>query len=270
MNYDEIISLVYQAGKIVFNEADVADVKMKGDCDFVTAVDTKISDFLKRELLARNAGVGFMTEEEREHEFSEKCFILDPIDGTTNLVFDYKMSSVSLAYVESGKVTFGVVFNPFTDELFYAIKGKGAHFFDARGGVEKLTSAGAENYDGGTLRASERPLRSSLVEFGAGATHKDEADESFELGKRVFKRCLDVRRTCSTALALCYIAAGRLDGYFEKVIKPWDYAAGSLVLEEAGGKCSKWDGDGLPLSEPSTIVCANSVAFDELIAVVNG
>ncbi len=269
MDYGKVISLVYEARKIVFTAEYNTEHKNANPYDFVTAVDTGISDFLKRELYKAFPEIGFMTEEESEHTLADKAFILDPIDGTTNLVYDYKMSSISLAFVENKKVSFGVVLNPFSNEMFFAIRGRGAHLYDISGGIEELLKIGVENYSN-PVYTSKRTLNQSLIEFGAGSSHKDEAQETFTRGARVFSKCLDLRRICSTAIAICYIASGRLDGYFEKVIKPWDYAAGILILSEAGGKASDWNGNPLPLNKPGTIICSNGVNYDELLKTVTG
>lgn len=265
MDYNKIISLVYEARKIVFSKSKLSHIENKNPYDFVTAVDTGISDFLKEKLNTLYPEVAFMTEEEAEHIFSDKIFILDPIDGTTNLIYDYKMSSISLAYAENGKVVFGVVFNPFTKEMFFAIKGNGAYRISTGKGLGKLLEIGVENYNKNPLKCSARNLKSSIIEFGASSSHKEMAEETFGRASRIFKNCLDLRRICSSAIAVCYIAAGRLDGYFEKIIKPWDYAAATLILAEAGGKSSDWSGSPLPLNKEGTIICSNSVIYDDLL-----
>lgn len=269
MNYNKIVSLVYEAGKLAF--AENLDTKIKNDNpnDFVTAVDMAISDFMKDALYKECPDVGFVTEEENDHEYKEKSFILDPIDGTTNLVYDYKMSSVSLAYQEKGDVKFGVVYNPFSKEIFFAIKGRGAHLYKADNGIDELLKIGVENYTDGTLKASSRPIDRSIIEFGATVSNKAMADQNFERAKRVFKACVDLRRTCSTALAISYIAAGRLDGYFEISIKPWDYAAGILILEEAGGTSCNWKGEKLPLDQKGSIMACNGVIREDLLKLIN-
>ena len=269
MDYDKLLLLVYQAKKFVFANSDLS-VENTNPYDFVTAVDLNINRFLKEELKKEFPDVGFMTEEEESHTLLDKAFILDPIDGTTNLIHDYKMSSISLAYVENGRVDFGVVFNPFTRELFFAIRGYGAHYFRTYEGISKLLKIGLKNYRWNRLSVTDNNLKNSLIEFGAGSSHKDQAAETFCRAQRIFENALDLRRVCSTALSVSYIAAGRLDGYFEKVIKPWDYAAAILILEEAGGKFSTWDGSPLPLDRESTILCSNAVIYDELKALVNG
>ena len=176
-----------------------------------------ISSKLKEALSALYPEIGLMSEEE-DKLLSDPFWILDPIDGTTNLVYDYRQSSISLALYQGGRVVFGIVYNPFTDETFTAELGKGAFL------------------NGNQIQVSAREQKESLVEFGAGSTHKEDADFNFKLACDVFKEVVDLRRICSTALDLCYIAAGRIDGYFEKILKPWDIAAGSLILTEAGGK----------------------------------
>ena len=147
-------------------------------------------------------------------------------------------------------------------------KRRAEKLYDCIGGIRDDYIARAENYTQNRLSVSQRPMEKSIVEFGASSSHKAMTDEIFARGGRVFKNCLDLRRTCSTAIAICYIAAGRLDGYFEKIIKPWDYAAGILILAEAGGQSSDWDKNPLPLDCEGTIVCSNSVIHDSLIALL--
>lgn len=264
MDYNQIVTLVWRAWQTVSSDITSLDVKHKNPYDFVTAVDIGISNFLKEGLRKLYPDVGFVTEEEEEHTLSDRAFILDPIDGTTNLVYDYRASSISLAYAEGGEVTFGVVYNPFLGDMFLGIRGKGSFLYDASNGIDALLSCGVENYCRNRLAVSQRPMKLSLIEFGASSSHKDMAEETFARGMRVFGACLDLRRICSTALAICYIAAGRLDGYFEKIIKPWDFAAACLILKEAGGHSSDWEGNPLPLDRPGTIICANAVILDEL------
>ncbi len=250
MNYSHIVELVKEAKKFVVSNKLKSEVKMKGNADFVTAVDISISNFLKKKLWEINPEIGFFSEEE-SGELSEKCWILDPIDGTTNLVYGYNMSSISLALYDSGKIVFGVVYNPFNDECFTAEAGKGAFL------------------NGRPICTSKRELHESIIEFGAGSTRKGDADESFELGKAIFKQCVDIRRICSSALALCFIAAGRIDGYFESRLKPWDYAAGGLIISEAGGETSAYDGEALPFDRPSTIIASNGVIHSKLREIIN-
>ncbi len=268
MDYNSIVKLVYDAKKIAISKKLKSKVSLKGKADYVTAVDLGISAYVKEGLKKIAPSVAFVTEEEDEHVESGERFILDPIDGTTNLVHGYKQSSISLAYYKDGKIEFGVVFSPFTYELFFAIRGKGAHFYSTRYGIGSLLKIGVENYSKNSLKVSNLKREDAIVEFGAGSTKKHLADDNFALAKEVFVNCLDIRRICSTALSICYIASGRIEGYFEKVIKVWDYAASSLILEEAGGYVSEWDGKALSYTVPSSIVAGNKDTYDYLLTLL--
>lgn len=247
MDYLKIIQLVKSTKQFVESDKLKNKIQMKGYADFVTDVDYAISSYLKRQLSEIEPSIGFVSEEDSDNN-PNGCqrFILDPIDGTTNLVFDYRMSSVSLGLFENGEITFGVVYNPYSDELFTAEKGKGAYL------------------NGQKIHVVDRAYKDGIVEFGAGSTRKNEADEAFEIGKTVFKDCLDLRRMCSSALAICYIAVGRLNGYFEKKLKPWDYAAASLILRESGGELCDYFGNPLQFETPSSIIAGSPKMFGYL------
>ncbi|MBQ8028901.1 MAG: inositol monophosphatase [Clostridia bacterium] len=251
MNYKAIINLVKEAGQFVFDEELKNSVNMKGASDYVTAVDLKISHFIKENLKVLTPDIGFMSEEE-EGEITKKRWILDPIDGTTNLVYNYNFSSVSLAYFDGEKVDFGVIFNPFNNDLFVAKRGEGAYLNGKRLG-----------------KAENRDLSQCLIEFGAGSTKKQFKEENFSIAKDVFQNCLDIRRVCSTALAIAYVAAGKLNGYFERVIKPWDYAAATLMLDECGVKYSDWNGDAIQFEHQTSFVCGTDKAFSFLVETIN-
>lgn len=265
MDYNKIIKLVYGARKIAFDQKLRSDVSLKGKADYVTQADLKISEYIKNGLRKISPGTAFVTEEEAEHSRAEERFILDPIDGTANIVRGYNMSSVSLAHYSGGDVQFGVVYNLFAEEMFFAIKGRGAYRFDTRGGIRALTANGIENYRKNRLHVSDLPPENAICEFGAGSTDKAYADLTFEKARKIFGDCADLRRICSTALSICFIAAGRIDGYFERRIKPWDYAAASLILTEAGGRLSQWDGTPLPFCEASTIIAGNEPFYNYLL-----
>lgn len=246
MNFDKVIEKVLQTKKIVNDESLRSAVRMKGEADFVTNIDLAISNFLHDELKLLAPDVDFMSEEESATNLSDTRWILDPIDGTTNLVFDYRMSSVSLALMEKGEIVFGVVYNPYSDEVFQAQKNKGAYL------------------NGKPLHVVDRPVNNCLIEFGAGSTIKAYADLAFRNAAEIFKSCLDLRRICSSALAISYIAAGRINGYFEKRLKPWDYAAASLILTEAGGKICDWNNMDIQFNEESGIIAGSPQAYEFL------
>ena len=250
-NYQKVIDIVHETKSIVLNKNLRAKIKEKGPADFVTAVDTEVCNFIGAELKKLYPDIGFTSEEKRDSETRRNNrWILDPIDGTTNLVFKYPLSSVSLALLQNGEIIFGVVYNPFSDETFYAEKGKGAFL------------------NGKELAVSTRNIGESLVEFGAGVTQKQDANQMFKIAQSVFMDCVDIRRICSSALAICYIACKRIDGYFEKVLKPWDHAAAGLILQEAGGKVTDWFGKPLQYEKSTTIVASNGRIQDYLLSKV--
>lgn len=250
MNYKSVESLVLDTKKIILDKTTLS-VSIKAKNDFVTDIDIAISDFLKTKLKEIDPTVGFFSEEE-EGNLQDNCWILDPIDGTTNLIYGYNLSSVSLGHYLDGEVVYGIVYNPFTEEIFTAERGKGAFLNHKK-----------------RLKVSTRNIDESLIEFGAGSTHKEFTDENFNLVKKIFEQCVDVRRICSSALDLCYIASGRIDGYFERILKPWDIAAGSLILEEAGGIITDYFGNPVQFAKQSSVIASNGVIQNFLIGTIN-
>lgn len=251
VDFEKVIETVKKTKAIVNDKELKSNISMKGKADFVTEVDLRISSFLGEELKKITPDIGFMSEEE-ENIIVPTRWILDPIDGTTNLVYNYNMCSVSLALCVEEVIEFGVVYNPFNDDLFVAYRGRGAYYNGEKMG-----------------KIEDRELEDCLVEFGAGSTKKHQADVVFEIAKEIFKNCLDLRRICSSALSICYIAQGRINGYFEKELKPWDFAAASLVLEECGGKISSWDSDSIGYKSPTSCVCGSSKAYVFIKETVN-
>ena len=251
MNYEKVLQIIYKTKDIVFNNDLRSNVSLKGEADYLTAVDVEISAFLKEELKKLDKNISFMSEEDKNDNLTSDRWILDPIDGTTNLVYNYNLSSVSLAHMKNSEIVFGVVYNPFTNETFYAIKGQGAFYNGVK--LEQI---------------KDRPLKECLIEFGAGSTIKEHADNTFEVAKQIFKDCLDLRRMCSSALAMCYVASGKLNGYFERRLKPWDYSAGYLILSECGGKISNFNGENLGFDKDTTLICGSKTAYEYLLEKV--
>lgn len=251
IDFKKVIDTVKQTKSIVSDKSLKEHINKKGEADFVTEVDFRISSFLKKELVALTPEIGFMSEEEK-NKITSIRWILDPIDGTTNLIYDYNMCSVSLALCVNEIIEFGIVYNPFNDDTFVAYKGKGAFFNDKQ-----------------LNKSPDRNIDKCLIEFGAGSTRKHQAETAFSIAKKVFINCLDLRRICSSALSICYVAAGKINGYFEKELKPWDYAAASLILEECGGIITDWDGNKINYKSPSSLVCGTPKAYNFLLNTIN-
>lgn len=248
MDIRDVIELVKQAKPFIQNR-DMADhIKVKGPADYVTQVDTNVQKFLSEKLYELAPQIQFLGEEEGLHVMSSDTFwILDPVDGTTNLIHDYQHSTVSLGLYEKGEIVMGVIYDPFREEVFYAEKGKGSF----RNG-EPIHAAQA-----GTLGET-------IVAIGTAPYQKELAHENFQRFERIFMKCQDIRRTGSAAMDLAYVACGRIGGFFEARLQPWDFAAGMLLVEEAGGRITRFDGSAVNPVEPGGILATNGKLHEEL------
>ena len=220
-----IIKIVKDAAGILSQRDLIGDISVKGPADFVTEADKDIQQFIQAELLVQYPDIQFLGEEDsqKEVDFYGKMWVLDPVDGTTNLIHDYRSSAISLALFEAGKPVLGIIYQPYTKELFWAQKGKGAFL-----GTERISVSEAGS------------LSESIVNVGTSPYKL--ADENFELIKKVFCKSQDIRRSGSAALDLAWIACGRSDAFFERNLKLWDFAAGWIIIEEAGGKIADFNG----------------------------
>lgn len=214
-----------------------------GHANFVTAYDKRVQQELQKRLLEILPEAVFVGEEEDNHTSAAKgyVFIVDPIDGTTNFIKDYHMSAISVGLVLDGERYMGVVYNPYLDELFTAVRGQGAYL------------------NGAPIHVSSEPLENGVVLFGTSPYYEELNQKSFEMAYSYFKSSLDVRRSGSAALDLCSVAAGRAELYFELRLCPWDFAAGSLIVEEAGGKVTTVEGTQPTLDAPCSILATNGI-----------
>ena len=249
------VQAVLEAGELLTDPAAVRSIRSKGETDYVTNVDVAVQAFLRERLAALAPDVQFMGEEQDNTglDWSRPCWILDPVDGTTNLIHRFQHSAVSLALAEDGQVTFGVVYHPYTQECFTARRGGGAF------------QNGRPIRVSGTIRLAE-----SLLSAGTVPGRRELADEAFRQMRALYDRCQDVRRTGCASLDLCYVACGRLDGYVELSLQPWDYAAGALVVEEAGGQITTPNGSPLSLTEGGAVLASNQILHAALMDALNG
>jgi len=245
--YEELINkicvLVRECGEILKNaEKDKVNVESKeGHGNLVTYYDKMIQDKLQEGLYKIMPEAVFFGEEEEEHSDISKgmAFIVDPIDGTTNFVMGANYSAISIGVVNNLERVAGVVYNPFTDEMFTAQKGKGAFL------------------NGEPIHVSELDLKDNIAIFGTAPYYSEFGHTVFELAKAYFDEALDVRRYGTASLDLCSVAAGRAAIYFEQKLSPWDFAAGSVILEEAGGVITQFDGSPIVVDRKCGIVGAN-------------
>ncbi|MBI1250691.1 MAG: inositol monophosphatase [Alphaproteobacteria bacterium] len=225
-----MIAAVRKTGRALardFGEVENLQVSRKGPADFVTAADLKAEKTLFEELSRARAGYGFLMEERGEVQGTDKThrFIIDPLDGTLNFMHGLPHFAISVALEREGELVAGVVYDVGKDELFWAEKGAGAYLNERR------------------LRVAARTtLTDAVIATGLPFKGKEGHDLALaELG-RVMDATAGVRRFGSAALDLAYVAAGRFDGFWERGLKPWDFAAGAVLVREAGGFAREVDG----------------------------
>jgi myo-inositol-1(or 4)-monophosphatase len=225
-----MVQAVTKAGRGMrrdFGEVEQLQVSVKGPSDFVSIADKRAEDTLLAELSKARPDAGFLLEEGGEivgRDPSQR-FIIDPLDGTTNFLHGIPQFAVSVALERNGTIVAGVVFNPITDELFTAERGQGAFLNDRR------------------IRVAVRTKLNDCV-IGTGVPHRGKGDHEL-FGRELRKVQADVagiRRMGAAALDLAWVAAGRMDGFWERNLKAWDIAAGILLIREAGGYVSDLDG----------------------------
>ena len=220
------------AGAIINRAAldlEVIKVGRKGPNDYVSEVDRAAEQAIIDTLLEAYPSHGILAEEsgrERGRATSEYTWIIDPLDGTTNFLHGLPVYAVSIALAHRGVVQQGVVYDPTRNDLYYASRGRGAFCNDRR------------------LRVSKRTrLADALVGTGFPFRRGDNFKRYLQMFEAVMQSCAGVRRPGAAALDLCYVAAGYYDGFFENGLAPWDIAAGSLMITEAGGLIGNYTGE---------------------------
>jgi myo-inositol-1(or 4)-monophosphatase len=247
---------VKKAGELFLSSTLEKDsIIQKGHANYVTQVDYEVQKFLVKELGRLIPGSNIITEEANDNRFDLEgaTWILDPIDGTTNFMHQYRQSAVSLALFMGREPVLGVIYNPYSDEMFVGEAEKGAFLNDKRISV-----------------SSNASLADCLIGFGTAPYDRDSAHSTFETAQRVFLRCQDIRRTGSAALDIAYVACGRIDGFFESVLQPWDFAAGKIILKEAGGKMTSWNGADQVVTAPCSMIATNGKIHADLLELIDG
>jgi Archaeal fructose-1,6-bisphosphatase and related enzymes of inositol monophosphatase family len=252
---EQVIEMLRQAGKIILEcEIDKDKIIQKGAGNYVTQVDFQVQNFLVDKIRRMSPASNIITEESASNQFNleKTTWILDPVDGTTNLMRGYRPSAISLALFARQKPVFGVVYNPFADEMFTAYTGQGAF-------LNNQTIKASKNLD----------LQECLIAFGTTPYQRERAAETFRITERIFMRCLEIRRSGSAALDIVHVACGRLDGFYEYNLQPWDYAAGMIILAEAGGRTTTWQGNPLGVLAPSSVLATNGLIHQEMLNLIS-
>ncbi len=255
-------AIVVEASKIFYDSSKVSNVSVKGFGNFVTEADKSVQDFIWGKLNDLYPEVQFFSEEKDNGgvDMTKSSWILDPIDGSLNVMHDFGLSAISVGYVEDGVLTYGVIYDPYRDELFTAEKGCGA-FMTA--GISKGEPDRQPIHVSGARNLSE-----SLVMTGTSPYDRDILGKKyFEANYRVFSKSIDIRRYGAAVLDLAWAACGRVDVYFEHVY-PWDRAAGMIIVAEAGGKVCSFDGSDVPLTSFHDICAGAPGAVEEVIETI--
>jgi myo-inositol-1(or 4)-monophosphatase len=244
------------AGAIINRAAldlEVLKVGSKGPNDFVSEVDRAAEQAIIKILLEAYPGHGILAEESgREHgaQHSEFVWIIDPLDGTTNFLHGFPVYAVSIALAHRGVVQQAVVYDPTRNDLFFSSRGRGAFLNDRR------------------LRVSRRTrLGDSLVGTGFPFRKGDNFKRYVKMFEEVMQSCAGLRRPGAAALDLCYVAAGYYDGFFETGLSPWDVAAGSLIITEAGGLIGNFTGESDFLYQRE-VVAGNPKIYGQLVQIL--
>ncbi len=247
---EQIAAIVKEAGEIVLSAHDIAahTHEKSSAADLVTEYDLAVENFLKEKLPPLVPGAIFYGEEEQENADPATgwAFIVDPIDGTTNFVRGLRQSAVSVALAKDGVIEYGVVLDPYKAELFSARRGGGAFL------------------NGSLIHVSDRPLSQGVFGMGTAIYRREYLAPTMRLTEQLFRRSCDFRRMGAAALDLCNVACGRTELFFEFSLCPWDYAAGSLLVTEAGGVISTLDGQPLAFDRRCSCWASNQVNRDIL------
>lgn len=231
-----------------FGEVEQLQVSVKGPSDFVSAADQRAEKILIEELKKARPGYSFLIEEQGEIAGSDPRhrWIIDPLDGTINFLNGIPVWCISIACEKDGEIIAGLIYNPVNDEVFSAEKGKGAFMRNKR-----LRVSGAKQL--------------GLAVIGQNTPRKGQAGHPLVLDQtnEIMLKTLGLRQSGSAALDLAYVAAGRLDGFWQYGLSPWDVAAGYIIIREAGGFITEINGKSDPLFGKS-VLASNQALYQDL------
>lgn len=246
----QAVECVREVGLKLTRESVPLEISSKGKTDFVTQMDVYVQNQLEEHLKAIAPDFQMLAEEKdnEDIDIKGKLWILDPIDGTTNFIHGFHHSGISLAMAEQGEVIGGIVYLPYTDEIFTAFRGKGAYCNGKQIHISKCEK-----------------IEDSLLSVGTNPGQREQADRAFSVMRYFYDHCHDIRRIGAASVELCYVAAGRLDGYMEYGLKLWDYAAGAIIVKEAGGVCTDYCGERIMCEGTNDVVATNGIIHNEVI-----
>ena len=249
MDWNEILervcTLVKEDGRRILAMKRPEVFEKEGHANFVTSADLASQSFLLEGLAPLVPGAHFFAEEQEEHVLAPGYnWLIDPIDGTTNFMRGLRCSSISVGLVNDGKAVLGVVYQFYSDELFCAVRDKGAFL------------------NGKPIHAADTPLDKALIEVGTSPYLTAFHAATAAIMHKALSCCGDLRRSGSAAVDLCAIAAGRADAFVEARLSPWDYAASSVILEEAGAQITSCAPFTLDFQNSTPVIAGAGEAFD--------
>ena len=246
--------IAYEAGEMMLS-AKKLEITAKGERDYVTQVDINVNNFVIEKLKELLPDSHILTEESDDHNIDTDSYtwVIDPIDGTSNFIFDFHLSCVSIGLVCKNKTILGVVYNPFTDEMFSAAQGEGTYLNGQRISVGDRT----------TVKESIIICETNPYGDRTSGITRDVID-------RVYKECLDYRVLGTAALDICYVACGRASSFVSEGINPWDFAAGLVIIAEAGGVYSSWDNGDISFKGLQNFLCSNNdIIHGEMMGLIH-
>lgn len=254
MEIDRLKEIVSEASALMARGA--FEVKQKGSwANIVTSSDVAVQDFLRNRLAAEMPGSDFICEEGDAHSIGNldgDVWVIDPIDGTANYARGIAQCAICVGLRSAGKMKMAVVYLPYTGEMFWAEAGKGAWLNEER------------------IHVSDRPFENAIMSTALPVYHKEAAEKCSRIICKAFGQINDIRRFGAAAPELCYLAMGRTELYFEYMLSAWDFAAASLIVEEAGGCLCSTAGMPLDSAAPSGVLAANNPHnLARLLEIVN-
>ncbi len=249
----KVKKIAKNAGHIILNKAQKKlSISYKNEINLVTNVDKTVEKYIIENLKKIDTGITILSEETSAENLEDKNkWIIDPIDGTTNFVHGFPFFCISIALMINGKIKLGVVYDPNRNELFYAVKNQGAYLNEK---IIKVTKV--------------KEISKSLLATGFSYGFKTDDNDNVSHFKNFLYNCRAIRRAGAAALDLCYVACGRLDGFWEFYLSPWDTAAGMLMVLEAGGKITNSYGENYSIYDKS-IVSSNSKIHNKMLEILS-
>ena len=237
---EQIVKIVREAAELM--KPENIKVEQKGnDSNYVTTADVNVQNFLKERLLLLLPESSFVGEEgDEQFADTEYVWVVDPIDGTSNFIRDLGLSAISVGLLRNRKPYIGVIYQPYRDEMYTAKAGEGAFL------------------NGERIYVSDRDFKHSHLCSAMSLYNKNYAPPCFRIIERVYAECDDLRRLGAAAVELVYLAAGRVELYFEIRLFPWDIAAAMSIITEAGGYIEVMFEEELPLNRPIPVIAANT------------